>query len=122
GADAVIGHHPHVLHGVEVYRGRPIFYSLGNFIFHSMRSRAPHRDRVYPPYVWSSLRTDINFLGGLARLTWESPGAPQRIELLPVWMDADKEPALAGEERARQAIEHVAALSLKFETSFQLRR
>jgi poly-gamma-glutamate synthesis protein (capsule biosynthesis protein) len=49
GADAVIGHHPHVLHGIEVYRGRPIFYSLGNFLFHSMRSSAPHRDRAYPP-------------------------------------------------------------------------
>lgn len=33
GADALIGHHPHVVQGVEVYRGRPIFYSLGNFIF-----------------------------------------------------------------------------------------
>ncbi|MFC3068880.1 CapA family protein [Phenylobacterium soli] len=31
GADAVIGHHPHVLKGVELHRGRPIFYSLGNF-------------------------------------------------------------------------------------------
>ena len=33
GADAVIGHGPHVLRGIEIYRGKPIFYSLGNFIF-----------------------------------------------------------------------------------------
>ena len=33
GADAVVGHHPHVLQGVELYRGKPIAYSLGNFIF-----------------------------------------------------------------------------------------
>lgn len=33
GADAVAGHGPHVLRGVEMYRGRPIFYSLGDFIF-----------------------------------------------------------------------------------------
>jgi poly-gamma-glutamate synthesis protein (capsule biosynthesis protein) len=33
GADAVIGHHPHVVQGVEIYRQKPIFYSLGNFIF-----------------------------------------------------------------------------------------
>ena len=33
GADAVIGHHPHVAQGVEWYRGHPIFYSLGNFVF-----------------------------------------------------------------------------------------
>ncbi|BCH19156.1 CapA family protein [Mesorhizobium sp. L-2-11] len=31
GADAYIGHGPHLLRGIEIYRGRPIFYSLGNF-------------------------------------------------------------------------------------------
>ena len=33
GAIAVIGHHPHVLQEIEVYKGRPIFYSIGNFAF-----------------------------------------------------------------------------------------
>lgn len=33
GTDAIIGAHPHVVQGVEVYKGKPIFYSLGNFIF-----------------------------------------------------------------------------------------
>lgn len=33
GADAVIGSHPHVLQGIEFYQGKPIFYSLGNFVF-----------------------------------------------------------------------------------------
>jgi len=33
GADLVVGHHPHVLQGAEVYKGRAIAYSLGNFIF-----------------------------------------------------------------------------------------
>ncbi len=33
GADAVIGHHPHVLQPIQVYKGKPIFYSLGNFLF-----------------------------------------------------------------------------------------
>jgi poly-gamma-glutamate capsule biosynthesis protein CapA/YwtB (metallophosphatase superfamily) len=33
GADCVVGHHPHVPQGIEVRRGRPIFYSLGNFVF-----------------------------------------------------------------------------------------
>jgi hypothetical protein len=33
GADLVVGHHPHVLQGAEIYKGRPIVYSLGNFIF-----------------------------------------------------------------------------------------
>ncbi len=33
GAAAVVAHHPHVVQGIEVYRGRPIVYSLGNFLF-----------------------------------------------------------------------------------------
>jgi poly-gamma-glutamate synthesis protein (capsule biosynthesis protein) len=32
GASMIIGHHPHVLQGMEFYRGAPILYSLGNFI------------------------------------------------------------------------------------------
>lgn len=33
GADAVVGGHPHVTQGSEVYRGKPVIYSLGNFVF-----------------------------------------------------------------------------------------
>ena len=33
GADAIIGHHPHVPQGVEWYEGKPILHSLGNFVF-----------------------------------------------------------------------------------------
>lgn len=33
GADVVIGTHPHVTHRIEMYNGKPIFYSLGNFVF-----------------------------------------------------------------------------------------
>lgn len=33
GADAVIGHHPHVVQSIEWHRGKPIVYSLGNFVF-----------------------------------------------------------------------------------------
>jgi hypothetical protein len=35
GADMVIGSHPHVLQGMEYYNGKPIVYSLGNFVFGS---------------------------------------------------------------------------------------
>ncbi len=40
GADLIIGHHPHVLQGLEVYKNRLIAYSLGNFTFssHSRKS------------------------------------------------------------------------------------
>jgi poly-gamma-glutamate synthesis protein (capsule biosynthesis protein) len=40
GADAVIGSHPHVIQGVEFYKGKPIFYSLGNFVFDGFIKRA----------------------------------------------------------------------------------
>lgn len=33
GADAILGHHPHQLQGIEIYNGKPIIYSMGNFIF-----------------------------------------------------------------------------------------
>ncbi|MDQ3547453.1 MAG: CapA family protein, partial [Chloroflexota bacterium] len=32
GADVVVGHGPHLLRGLELYKGKPIFYSLGNFV------------------------------------------------------------------------------------------
>jgi poly-gamma-glutamate synthesis protein (capsule biosynthesis protein) len=47
GADAIIGHHPHILKAVEVYKDRPIFYSLGNFA-------------IEQPHIWdpSIVETD----------------------------------------------------------------
>lgn len=38
GADLVIGHHPHVLQGIEKYKGKYIVYSLGNFCFGGNRN------------------------------------------------------------------------------------
>ncbi len=40
GADMVVGHHPHVVQEVEIYKDKYIFYSLGNFIFDQMWSEA----------------------------------------------------------------------------------
>ena len=63
GADAVVGHHPHIVQPLEIYRGCPIFYSVGNFTFGSANSRAEgvlvgfrfEEDKsialVYPMYV-----------------------------------------------------------------------
>jgi hypothetical protein len=33
GADLIVGHHPHVVRGMETFSGKPVFYSLGNFYF-----------------------------------------------------------------------------------------
>ena len=40
GASLVLGHHPHVLQGLELYKGKLIAYSLGNFVFASYSDRA----------------------------------------------------------------------------------
>ncbi|MBK1680246.1 CapA family protein [Rhodocyclus tenuis] len=40
GADAVVGGHPHVTQDVEKYRGKPIIYSLGNFVFDGFSDKA----------------------------------------------------------------------------------
>ncbi len=41
GADVVYGHHPHVLQTVQFYKGKPIFYSTGNFTFGAMSDVDP---------------------------------------------------------------------------------
>ena len=56
-------------------RERPIFFSLGNFPFNSMRSGVPTSERVYRAYSWHSLETENNLLGRLGRLTWSHPAS-----------------------------------------------
>lgn len=51
GADLVIGHHPHVVEGIEIYKNVPIFYSLGNFIF----------DQYFSPQTQEGLAVGIIF-------------------------------------------------------------
>lgn len=46
GADVVLGSHPHVLQGIEAYRGRLIAYSLGNFVFRGMEGMANATDTM----------------------------------------------------------------------------
>ncbi len=53
GVDAVIGHHPHVLQGVETYKRGIIFYSLGNFAF-------AHKSRIADRTMLVRLRFDGN--------------------------------------------------------------
>lgn len=50
GADLVIGSHPHVIQGVETYKGKPIFYSLGNLVF----------DQYFSPDTQRGLALSLN--------------------------------------------------------------
>ena len=40
GVDIIVGHHPHVVQGMEMYKNKPIFFSLGNFVFDQYFSQA----------------------------------------------------------------------------------
>jgi poly-gamma-glutamate synthesis protein (capsule biosynthesis protein) len=56
GADIIFGHHPHVPQPVEIYKGKPVFYSMGNYTFGSYSRKTPvsfaaeiimKKDRIY---------------------------------------------------------------------------
>ncbi len=61
GADVVIGHHPHVLQGAEIYKGRPIVYSLGNFIFGG-NSRTDYETAVLKVALNHNRKMKVEFL------------------------------------------------------------
>ncbi|AOT68476.1 CapA family protein [Geosporobacter ferrireducens] len=46
GGDVVMGHHPHVLQGIEFYKNKPILYSLGNFVFNS-KGQLSNRSMIF---------------------------------------------------------------------------
>lgn len=59
GADIVVMHGAPLLHGVEIYRGRPIFFDLGNFIF-----QVPPPDTLLDePILWESAVAYVEFKG-----------------------------------------------------------
>ena len=102
GADVIVGHHPHVLHGIEVIAGRPVFHSLGNFLFHTLRVGAqPVLRRPDPPYSWRSLRSRANLDSAVAIVTLEDR-RPTSVEIVPVLINVtgDPEPA-SGDDAAR---------------------
>ena len=102
GADLVIGHHPHVPQGVEVYNGRAIFYSLGNFIF-----------------GWEQMtgRRDGLLVHGVVR---EKRLA--KISLAPVWRNENGQPQLVSPECAegQHVIRTVEELSTSLGTKLEV--
>ena len=88
GADAVIGHHPHIPQRAALVDGRPIFYSLGNLVFRDTGKGG----------LWARF-------GAVARLRFRTDG-PTEAYLCPVRMVGDRVIPLA-EERDRAAIERL---------------
>ncbi len=59
GADVLAFHGPPFLHGLEIYKGKPIFYSLGNFIFQV----PPESIHLEEPIMWESVVAYLDFRG-----------------------------------------------------------
>ena len=63
GADIVVMHGAPLLHGVEIYRGKPIFYDLGNFIYNLV----PTLTYIDEPMSWESAIAYVQFEGGILK-------------------------------------------------------
>lgn len=76
GADAVLGSGPHVLRGIQCHRGKPIAYSLGNFVGYNTLSTAGVLS--LSGIVRVRIAKDGRFLGGrLVPVTLQRPGVPR---------------------------------------------
>lgn len=91
GADLIVGHHPHVLQGAEVYRNRPIVYSLGNFIF------------------GGNSRTDYD----TAVLKVALKDKKMKVEFLPVEVKGYQPQVVSG-DRGKQILQQLEQLSASF--------
>ena len=99
GASFIIGHHPHVLQSVEEYKGKLIFYSLGNFVF----------DRQLPKGTDESVIIDITVNGG----GWkETRIVPVRIE--------DCRPVIAQGQAAEFILDKYKACSKNYGVSIDI--
>ncbi|KAL1890446.1 hypothetical protein Sste5346_008274 [Sporothrix stenoceras] len=125
GASVIVGHHPHVVQGIEFHRGAPIFYSLGNFIFSNDIVTPDETFRTYPPYEWASLQKTLSNIGSLARLEWaggeqgEKPALTSCV-MIPVTVEANGEPIYATEEDANVLVARVRSMSQAYGATVEL--
>lgn len=75
GADAIVGHGPHVVRAAECIQGKPVFYSLGNFVSHGGLSAR-----------------GLNGAGALAQLAFDPDGHFRGARLLSVDLTGDRRP------------------------------
>jgi poly-gamma-glutamate capsule biosynthesis protein CapA/YwtB (metallophosphatase superfamily) len=135
GADLFVGHGPHVLRAIEIYKGKPIFYSLANFIFENETIRFQPQEN-YDQYGLPLNATPADFFDARSandtrsfpadQRIWESVVAEavfnskrelQEIDLFPITLGFRESrthrgrPLPAGGELASTIIERVAKLS-----------
>jgi poly-gamma-glutamate capsule biosynthesis protein CapA/YwtB (metallophosphatase superfamily) len=144
GADAVFGHGPHVLRGIEVYRGRPILYSLGNFVFEYETIRelpSDEYERLGLPATagvadfYDKQENFGRFSYPAERESWESVVAIlhgrgrllSSVELRPISLGFGQPrgtrgvPRLAPPDLAKKILADLARLSKPFKTSIAVR-
>lgn len=145
GADVFVGHGPHVLRGIEIYKGKPIFYSLSNFIFQNETIRFLPGD-IYeaydlPPEATTAdafdRRNEASRTGGFPgqRIYWESViAAPTfrdgdliEVRLYPLTLGYGMprpqrgRPRLADDEAGQRIIDKLAELSQSFGVEVEYR-
>jgi poly-gamma-glutamate synthesis protein (capsule biosynthesis protein) len=74
GADTIVMHGAPPLHGVEIYRDRPIFFDLGNFIFQTALAN------VWEPTAWESVVAYVDFEGTTLKSIKFRPIAMNKID------------------------------------------
>ncbi|MBC2694874.1 MAG: CapA family protein [Desulfobacteraceae bacterium] len=98
GADVIIGHHPHVLQGIEVYKGSLICYSLGNFVFQVYGD--DYQQQAYPYSTW----------GAIIKINMSKNGYASH-EIIPSVIKQDHRPWLACGKERKQILQHIEEIS-----------
>ncbi|HRJ71641.1 MAG TPA: CapA family protein [Terrimicrobiaceae bacterium] len=122
GASAVVGHGTPVLQGVEIYRERPIFFNLANFIFHTQAVE-----------MWSGRHGSHPWESCLASARFLADGRLSSLELHPIVLGRPAElagtdaagrrasfPVPAEGTEAERILQRVADLSAQWNTAFQV--
>lgn len=104
GADLVVGTHPHVLQGVELYNGRVICYSLGNFCFGGNRNPAVKDTAVF--------RQTFTFVDGVLKADVEADMIPYSISS--ITSRNDFRPTRTQGERKQQIVADLNSYSASY--------
>lgn len=124
GADACFVTGPHVLRGIEIYHGKPIFYSLGNFIAHFTLDTSP--SPADGGETASILRERRFWETFVPRVTFAAGGETAAIDLYPITLGFDGpvcdrgNPRLARGGEARAILHRLVELSRPYGTEIEL--
>jgi len=133
GADLVMGHHPHVLKAVEVYKGKAIFYCMGTLCMTNARGANPAWNE--PPWLHGALRnhndldSDYPLMPYGRNSKWSilvkavlSKNGVERVALLPMVIDRLYRPEIlrADDTRFGEVISYIDWASDGFEHQFKV--